>query len=98
MARRIIIQPIISEKGELLTEKMNKYVFKVDKKATKEEIKLEIESLFSVNVKRVNTCILPGKVKIKNTRRGMQRGVKPSYKKAIVTLHSGEEIDYFGEI
>ncbi len=98
MAKRIIVKPIISEKGELFSEEMNKYIFQVDRKANKGEIKEAIESLFDVNVKKVNTCVMPGKMKIKNTKSGLQRGRKPAFKKAIVTLHSGEEIDYFGEI
>ncbi|HKK88903.1 MAG TPA: 50S ribosomal protein L23 [Saprospiraceae bacterium] len=98
MAKRIIIKPIISEKGEILSEEMNKYTFQVDKKANKQEIKESIEDLFDVKVKKVHTLILPGKRKIRNTRSGLQRSRIPSYKKAIVTLHSGEEIDFFGDI
>lgn len=98
MSKRIIVKPIISEKGETLAEELNKYFFHVDRKATKIEIKKEVEELFDVNVKKVNTCIMPGKIKIKNTRSGLQRARKPAFKKAIVTLESGEEIDYFGEI
>lgn len=96
--KRVIIKPLISEKGELMSEEMNKYTFKVDKKASKPEIKEAVEELFNVNVKIVHTMVMPGKRKLRNTRRGLQRGRIPSFKKAIVTLHSGEEIDFFGDI
>jgi large subunit ribosomal protein L23 len=96
--KRVIIKPLISEKGELMSEEMNKYTFKVDKKASKPEIKEAVEELFNVNVKKVHTMVMPGKRKLRNTRRGLQRGRIPSFKKAIVTLHSGEEIDFFGDI
>lgn len=98
MPKRIIIKPIISEKGEILSEEMNKYTFQVDKRANKQEIKDAVEDLFDVKVKKVHTLILPGKRKIRNTRNGLQRARIPSFKKAIVTLHSGEEIDFFGDI
>jgi len=51
-----------------------------------------------VTVKNVNTMIMPGKSKVRNTKSGIQRGRKPDFKKAIVTLSEGEEIDFFGDI
>ena len=55
--KRVIIKPLISEKGELMSEEMNKYTFKVDKKASKPEIKEAVEELFNVNVKKVHTMV-----------------------------------------
>lgn len=98
MAKSILIKPIISEKSEGLSEKLTQYSFVVDKKANKVEIRNAVEKGFNVNVSSVNTMIMPGKSKRRNTRSGMQLGRVSSYKKAIVTLAEGEEIDFFGEI
>lgn len=96
--KNILIRPIITEKAEMLTEKRNQYTFKVDKKANKIEIAKAVHQMYNVEVVSVNTVVLPGKVKNRNTRSGVLRGSKPSYKKAIVTVADGEEIDFFGEI
>lgn len=85
--RNIIIEPIISEKSVNLTSSA-KYVFKVDKKATKNEIKKAIWAIFKVRPEKVN--IINTKPKIK--RRGRIIGKSVSYKKAIVTLKPGEKI------
>ncbi len=95
MAKNIIIQPIISEKSELLTEKLNKYSFSVLKGANKIEIKKAIEEKYSVNVASVNTTIMPSKTKVRNTKGGVQKGRKQGIKKAIVTLSEGEELDFY---
>lgn len=96
--KNILIKPLITEKSESLSEKLNKYCFKVDKKANKIEIKKAVESLYNVAVESVNTMIVPGKTKSRSTKSGVLRGRKPAYKKAYVTLAEGEEIDFFGEI
>lgn len=98
MGKQIIIKPIISEKAEKLSEKRGHYTFMVDKGANKVEIRKAVEKIYNVNVDSVNTLVVPGKSKRRNTRGGMVQGRKPSYKKAIVTLVSGEEIDFFGDI
>ena len=98
MAKQIIIKPLITEKSELLSENLVQYTFVVNKKANKIEIKNAVESMYGVNVDAVNTIVVPGKSKIRNTRSGLQVGRKPSFKKAIVTLSEGEEIDFFGDI
>jgi len=67
-------------------------------KANKIEIKSAVERLYGVTVESVNTMIMPGKTKVRNTRSGLQKGKKPSFKKAIVRLSEGEEIDFFGDI
>ena len=54
--------------------------------------------MYGVTVESVNTLVMPGKSKIRNTRSGIQKGRKPSFKKAIVRLSEGEEIDFFGDI
>lgn len=67
------------------------------KKANKIEIKNAVEKMYNVNVESVNTVVMPGKPKTRNTKTTVVRGVKSSFKKAFVTLTAGERIDIFGE-
>jgi large subunit ribosomal protein L23 len=83
-----ILSPVITEKATLLSEQ-NKVVFKVAMDATKDEISAAIESLFKVNVTKVNTMIVKGKTK---RFRGIM-GRRNDVKKAIVTLAPGQSID-----
>ena len=80
----------LTEKGTLLTEKHNQYVFRVNPRANKVQIKQAIEKLFGKKVERVNTCNYAGK---KKRERKADFGRKPHWKKAIVTLKEGEKID-----
>jgi len=98
MARRVLIKPIISEKAEMLTENHNKYSFIVHRKANKIEIKQAIDKLYSVSVAKVNTIVMPSKQKSRSTKSGVVKGSVSSYKKAIITLAPGEEIDFFTDI
>ena len=98
MERQILIKPIITEKAEMLSEQRGQYSFIVDKKANKLEIRKAVEALYNVNVRAVNTMIVPGKERSRFTKTGVQRGTKASYKKAIVTLTAGEQIDFFADI
>ena len=98
MSRQILIKPIISEKAETISENQGKYTFMVDKKANKIEIKKEVERMYNVNVESVNTLIMPSKTKRRNTRSGINMGRVPGFKKAIVTLSEGDEIDFFADI
>ena len=83
-----IISPSVTEKATSLSE-FNKIVFKVHKKANKKNIKKNIEKIFKVNVIKINTINLKGKTK---TVRG-KKSTLPGYKKAIVTLKKGQNID-----
>ncbi len=86
-----LIQTVhLTEKGTLLTEKHNQYVFRVSPRANKIQIKQAIEKLFSKKVVRVNTCNYAGK---KKRERRADYGRTPHWKKAIVTLAEGESID-----
>ncbi len=96
--KTVLIKPLITEKTEKMSEKLNKYCFMVHKKANKIEIKKAVEAMFNVAVESVNTLIIPAKTKSRNTKSGIVRGRKPSFKKAYVTLAEGEEIDFYGEI
>lgn len=98
MARDIIIKPILSEKSELLTEKLNRYSFIVDRKANKVSIGKEIERIYGVKPVAVNTMVMPGKVKTRNSKTGIIKGRKPAFKKAIITIADGEELDLYGEV
>ena len=93
----IIIRPILSEKGTMLGEALNKYVFEVEKKCNKLEIKLAIEAKFNVIVKKVATMNFKGKNKnmtIKSNGHVLRtRGNRSNWKKAIVTLEQGSTID-----
>ena len=84
----IIISPVITEKATTASEQ-NKVVFKVNRNATKPQIKEAVEKLFDVKVKAVNTLIRPGKLKAFKGRWGEQQ----STKRAIVTLEEGHRID-----
>ena len=91
----IIISPVISERSMELNEE-RKYVFKVDKKANKSEIKAAIETIFDgVKVEKVNTMNLLGK----KTRLGRIEGKKSVWKKAIITLKDDSKtIELFEEM
>jgi large subunit ribosomal protein L23 len=93
--RTIVHKPIITEKGAQLKEKSNKYVFKVHLKANKRQIKQAIEQLFSGNVIEVKTAVYRGKQATVMNRAGRFSGLKPAWKKAIVTLAAGQTIDIF---
>lgn len=80
----------LTEKGTLLSEKQNQYVFRVKPHANKLQIKQAIEQLFGKKVVAVNTCNYAGK---KKRERTANFGRKAHWKKAIVTLKEGERID-----
>jgi large subunit ribosomal protein L23 len=88
--RDILIAPVVSEKSYSLIES-NKYSFRVHEKAHKTQIRQAVEQLFDVHVEGVNVL----KVQSKPKRRGMNRGKKPGWKKAIVQLREGERIEIF---
>ena len=93
----IILRPILSEKGTLLAETQNKYVFQVEKQSNKLEIKQVIENKFKVKIKKVATLNIKGKKKnmtIRNNGNVLRtNGHRASWKKAIVTLQDGYTID-----
>ena len=93
----IIIRPILSEKGTMLSDTLNQYVFEVEKQCNKLEIKDAIEKKFNVNVEKVATMNVKGKNKNMTIRSNghvlRTRGNRSSWKKAIVTLEKGSTID-----
>jgi large subunit ribosomal protein L23 len=94
----ILIKPIITEKMAPQAEKLNRYGFVVDKGANKLEIKAAVESMYNVKVESVNTQQYVGKVKTRNTTRGLAIGRVNRSKKAYVTLKQGEVIDFYASI
>ena len=96
----MILRPILSEKGTMLGEALNKYVFQVEKQCNKLEIKEAIEEKFKVRIKKVATMNLKGKnknVTIKSNGHILRtRGNQSSWKKAIITLEKGSSIDMLG--
>lgn len=91
--RNIIKKPLVTEKASIMKEKDNKYTFMVDKNANKFQIKQAIETLFKVKVESVHTSNYLGKEK----RMGMHSGYKSDWKKAIVKLGKGQEIQMVDE-
>jgi large subunit ribosomal protein L23 len=87
---KVLKRPIISEKSFASADN-DKYVFMVEKGATKVEIAAAVEKAFSVHVIDVNTITVKGKVK----RFGKVFGSRKDYKKAIVTIKKGEKIEDF---
>lgn len=85
----IIDTVCLTEKATLLAESLNKYVFRVNPRANKLQIKLAVERLFKKTVVRVNTCNYAGK---KKRERTAAFGRKAHWKKAIVTLKAGDKI------
>ena len=94
----ILVKPIITEKMTAQAEKLNRYGFVVEKTANKLEIKSAVEKMYNVKVDSVNTQQYIGKVKTRNTTRGTAIGRVNRYKKAIVTLKTGELIDFYAGI
>ena len=86
--RAIVKKPIITEKATLLREG-NTYTFQVDPAANKIQIRQAIEALFEVRVDSVRTVSVPSKPR----RQGMFSGKRAGWKKAYVTLQSGQSID-----
>ena len=94
----IQIRPIITEKANQASEKLNRYTFAVSPDANKFQIKDVIEKLYNVRVVKVNTALYAGKRKSRYTKAGLIRGRKPAYKKAYVTVAEGQTIDYYNNI
>jgi len=93
----IILRPILSEKGTLLSETQNKFIFQVEKHSNKLEIKKAVEEKFKVKIKKVATLNIKGKNKnmtIKSNGHILRtNGNRSSWKKAIITLEKGFSID-----
>jgi large subunit ribosomal protein L23 len=87
---QVLLAPVVSEKSYELIEQ-RKYAFRVHPDAHKTQVRQAVEELFDVRVQGVNIV----KVQPKPKRRGLVRGQKPGWKKAIVQLREGESIEIF---
>jgi large subunit ribosomal protein L23 len=87
----VLKRPLITEKATLLKSMTNAVSFEVDRRAKKKQIQEAVEKLFKVKVVDVRTMNVSGKVK----RRGRTVGLRPGWKKAVVTLKPGEKIEFF---
>jgi len=86
---QIIRTPLLTEETTILTETRNQYVFRVDPRANKNQIRDAVEKVFNVRVIAVNTMNYRGK----RRRRGRIVGRRPDWKKAVVTVREGDTID-----
>jgi large subunit ribosomal protein L23 len=87
----IIRGPLITEKGTIQKELNNQLTFEVDRRANRVEIRHAVEKIFNVRVEKVRTMQIKGKVK----RLGRSMGKRRNWKKAIVTLAEGQNIEFF---
>lgn len=94
----VLVKPLITEKMTDLSEKKGQYGFVVNRKANKLEVKQVIEKMYGVTVESVNTMIIPGKKRSRNTKTKFIVGRTSAVKKAIVTLAEGDTIDFYSNI
>ena len=87
---QVLLAPVVSEKSYSLIEE-GKYVFRIHPDAHRTQVRQAVEELFGVHVEGVNVL----KVQAKPKRRGLQKGIRPGWKKAIVQLREGEAIEIF---
>lgn len=87
----VLIKPLLTEKSSIETENTNRYVFKVQKKANKYQVKDAVEKMFDVKVVNVRTSVTPGKVK----RAGKALKKSSSWKKAYVKIADGQKLELF---
>ncbi len=91
----ILRRPIETEKSRHQNAKLHQYVFEVDRRATKTQIKEAVETLFDVDVNKVNVIVVPAK-QGRRGRTGRRLVTRNSeYKKAIVTVRADQTIDLF---
>ena len=94
----IKITPIVTEKANAISEKTNRFSFKVSPEANKFQIKDAIEKLYEVKVVSVRTMNYDGKKKQRYTKAGLIRGKQAAFKKAVVTVAEGQTIDFYSNI
>ncbi len=86
----VIKRPIVTEKSSMAQQNNNQYCFAVDRRATKYDVREAVEKVFQVKVTEVRTSKVPGKYK----RVGRNLGKTSAWKKAVVTLKTGDRIDF----
>ena len=88
---QVIRRPVVTEKSTIAREENNEFVFAVDPRASKGEVRRAVEEMFSVQVQDVRTMVMPRKER----RLGRFVGHRTQWKKAIVRLAPGQSIEYF---
>lgn len=88
---KIIIRPLLTEKATAQTAGDNTYAFEVGRDATRIEVKEAVQALFGVKVEDVRTMVVRGKMK----RFGRYFGKRPNWKKALVTVAEGEDLNVY---
>ena len=88
---QVILRPLVTEKGTHQSTRHNAYTFHVNIHATKTDIKKAVQEMFNVRVEHVATQIRHGKKR----RFKFKMGTMPDWKKAVVTLHTEDKIDFF---
>lgn len=94
----VIVRPVVTEKSARDIEERNVYTFIVDKGANKVEIREAVEKIWDVNVQGVRTMRYAGKARrplLGRMSRERNVGRRPSYKKAMVTLSEGDQIEFY---
>ena len=89
-SRQVVLRPVISEKSYALLA-ANKYTFRVHERSNKTQVRQAVEDIFGVRVEGVRTAW----VKPKPKRRGLSKGHRRRWKKAVVTLHPEDSIELF---
>src|SRR5436309_12180703 len=89
--QQVVLRPLVTEKGTHQFTRHNAYPFQVNLWANKEQIKAAVQELFNVRVKKVRTQMRLGKTR----RYRFRLGRLPNWKKAIVTLHEEDRIEFF---
>ncbi|WP_119071894.1 50S ribosomal protein L23 [Aggregatilinea lenta] len=88
----IVRRPVITEKSHVMADENNQYVFEVEMRANKIQIKDAIERIFDVDVLKVSTLVMPAK---RGQRGRVAYTRRAAWKKAIVTVAAGQEISLF---
>ena len=88
---QVIVRPLVTEKGMHRSTRNNQYAFEVNPQATKDDIRRAVEDLFNVKVEKVRTQNRRGK----HRKHRFKQGQTKSWKRAIVTLHEENRIDFF---
>jgi large subunit ribosomal protein L23 len=90
-ARQVLVRPIVTEKSLRTSERRNAYTFHVHLHANKVQIRRAVESIYDVTVTSVQTDVRPGKPR----RRGWNEFETPAWKRAVVTLKTGDTLDLY---
>ncbi len=93
-----MIKPVVTEKANGISEKGNRYTFKVSPEMSKSQIVALIEELYDVKVTGISTMNYDGKKKQRYTKSGLLRGKVAAFKKAIVTVAEGQTIDFYSNL